>query len=102
MWTPYLALLAHIADPPDGLRSVVRDVHRTVLGDRDAHWPAPCRSIGSHESSQEVLIHTAGMAGVPGPADYSQPGALGAVPRAVLGCEQVSAILRRKLRPLVE
>ncbi len=51
-----IALLAHVADPPDRVRAIVAHQQRTVGSNRHANWPSPHLPVGQHEAGQEVLV----------------------------------------------
>src|SRR5579871_4064852 len=79
-------LLSYVADLPDGVRSIVADEQRAVVGNGYAHGTPPNIAAFSDKAGEEVLI----------------AGALFAVPGAVLGSKGIAAILFRKLLAFIE
>ncbi len=59
-------LFARIGHPPDGVRAVVGDQQRSILGHGDAHRTAPHLAVGKHEAGEEVFIFSRGLAAAMG------------------------------------
>src|SRR3954453_265916 len=88
---PRAALLAHVADAPDGLAAVVGDQQRAVARDGDAHRPPPHAAVARGEAGEKILVLAAGsILPVQRHPDHLVAGALGAVPGSVLGGEDVA------------
>src|SRR5258707_13855490 len=81
-----------VADAPDGFGSVVGEIEGAILGDGDADGAAPRFPARGDEAGDEILKDSAGVAVVQGNAHHFIAGAVGAVPGAVLGGEQVATI----------
>src|SRR5678816_3931843 len=97
------ARLAGVADPPDRVRRIVADQQRTVRRDRHANRTAPYLAAIEHEPGEKILVLAARLSAlVQRHADHFVASARGAVPGAVLGRENVAAIIGGKLRAVVE
>src|SRR5579871_3064621 len=95
-------LLSYVADLPDGVRSIVADEQRAVVGNGYAHGTPPNIAAFSDKAGEEVLVLAAGPAVLHRHADDLIAGALFAVPGAVLGSKGIAAILFRKLLAFIE
>src|SRR6202035_5600029 len=95
-------LFTCVAHAPDGLVAVVGEIQRSVFCHHHRHRTAPSVAIWRYESGDEILVHPAGMAIVQRHADNLIARARGAVPRSMLGAEQIPAIVLRELSAVVE
>ena len=73
-----------------------------VLGDGHADRPAPDVAVGGDEADEEVLVLAGRLAVLQRDADHLVAGPPGAVPRAVLGGEDVALVLGGELVAGVE
>src|SRR5271155_707654 len=98
-----LRSLSRIADSPDRVRTVVADQQRTIGRHGHAYRTSPHVAIRQDEPGEEVFILAAGMSGlVQRHADHLIAHAHRSVPGAVLGRENVSLVLGRKLLAFIE
>jgi hypothetical protein len=95
-------LLPGVAHPPDGFRPLVGYQDRSVFRHGNSHRTSPHLALRGDESSEEILIHAAGFAFFQWNPDDFAAGTVRAIPRSVLGREQVAAILGRELRAGIE
>jgi len=68
----------------------------------DADRPPPHRGVADDEAGGEILVFAGRHAVLDDHADHLVSGALAAIPRAVLGGEDVAAVFRRELLPGIE
>src|SRR5579864_4074094 len=94
--------LTGIGNPPYGTVGIFGSQQRAVLVDGNADRAAPDRRIVDHEAGGEIFVRAGRRAVLRRHADDLVAGALGSIPRAVLGGENVAAVLGRKLRRVIE
>src|SRR5580693_6228334 len=94
--------LTGIGYPPYGTAGIFRNQQCPVLVDGDADRAAPDLRIIDHEAGGEILVFARRRAVLHRHADDLVAGAFGAIPRAVLGGENIAAVLGRELRRVIE
>src|SRR6516225_6690597 len=95
-------LLSNVDNPPDGVRAIIGDQQGTVRRHGYANWSAPNVPILNDKSGHKILVRAAGAAAlVHGDADHLVARAHGAVPRAMLGGENVAFVFNGKRGTLV-
>src|SRR5206468_11673297 len=95
------SVLPPISHPPDLPAHVVADQQRAVRGHHDAHRPAPARAVGQLPPGDEV-VDRHGPAVLDLDPHHLRAGRHRAIPRAVVGDEGVTAVIRRERRTRVE
>ncbi len=100
---PCSALFSSVAHTPDHFAGIVTDQQTAIGGYGYADGPPPDFALRGNEAGKKVFVAAIGAAStMHGDADHLVSGADGTVPGAVLGGEDVAAILRRKLACFVE
>src|ERR1700733_563076 len=97
-----LRSLAGIGNAPDAAAGVFGNQQRAVLVHRNPDRAAPDFGIADHEAGGEIVIFAGRRAVFDDDADDFVAGAFGPIPRAMLGGENVAAIVRRELRGVIE
>src|SRR5262249_1624175 len=95
-------VLPYVAHAPDRSRTVIADEERSVFAHSYAHRPSPDFAFFCDEAGKEVLVLAASVAVLEWNADDRISRALVAVPRAMLGREDIAAIFFRELLAVVE
>src|ERR1700733_7797695 len=83
--------LTRIGNPPYGIAGIFGNQQCPVLVDRDANRAAPDLRIIDHEAGGEILVFAGRRAVLHRYTDDLVAGAFGAIPRAVLGGENIAA-----------
>src|SRR5580704_11636771 len=94
--------LTRVGNPPYGTAGIFRNQERPVLVDGDADRAAPDLRIVDDEAGGEILIFAGRRAVLHQDTDDLVAGAFGAIPRAVLGSENVAAVFGRELRGVIK
>src|ERR1700686_3657720 len=97
-----LLSLTGIGNPPYGTAGIFRDQQCPVLIDGDADRAAPDLRIVDHEAGGEIFVFARRRAVFHQYTDDLVAGAFGAIPGAVLGGENIAAVLGRELRRVIE
>src|SRR5580704_8775586 len=97
-----LLSLTRVGNPPYGTAGVFRNQERPVPVDRDADRAAPDLRIVDREAGGEILVFAGRRAVLHRYTDDLVAGAFGAIPRAVLGGENIAAVRGRELRGVIE
>src|SRR5690348_9618622 len=86
-----------VSDTPDGVRAVVGDEQGAVFPDGDSHRAAPYASFRGDEPGHEIFILPGRLPILHRHANHLVAVAPGAVPRPVLGGEEVVVVILREL-----
>src|SRR5437588_7482077 len=94
--------LTCVTHAPDRFRAIVDDPERPIGRGGNAHRAAPHLAIVRNKAGEKILILAAGFAVVERDTNHFVTGARGFVPRSVLGREDITVILFRKLLAGIE
>src|SRR5579871_5328922 len=92
-----------VADPPDGVRSIVGHKKRSVSRHRHSDRPSPDVGVRGNETRKEVFVFAGGFAiAMERNTNDFIPGARRAVPGPVLRGKDIALVLLRELVAFVE
>src|ERR1700687_1696242 len=89
-------------NPPDRAVAVFRHQQCTVMRYGYADGPPPYLGIVDDKAGDKILVLAGRHSVLEANPDHLITRAFGPVPRAVLGCEPITAIFQRKCRAVVE
>src|SRR4029077_1527220 len=93
---------AGIGDAPDRAAAVLGNEQGAVAGAGHADRPSPHRTVVDDKAGDEILVFAGRRATLHDHANDFVAGALGSIPRTMLGGKDTAPIVRRKLRSVVD